>query len=319
MTNTDQPSSDADSESESVAPNEPIVYDEDGDLTILVGPEPDVPQYRVDSKTLSRSSPVFKKMLFGGFAESRPSNGKDWVVHLPDDDFSSMEIIFSIAHGVFEDVPTSISVHDLYTLLAHTEKYDSTHLLRPWAKLWSDYLVLTRDRTEPKLLCVAWGLGDEDLFREMVRAIANNCLIDADGNVFYGPSGLSGFALSSLIHLMPPDIEETIEENRTRLVAAELEPFINIYNACITTGTSRCASKGDGWKCDSMVLGSLIKALLGVGIDITMPNVVDLYRGSVSDLRQMLREMHIVSFCKALILTDSQIEYLDRQAERTGL
>ncbi|KAK2054309.1 hypothetical protein LY76DRAFT_580271 [Colletotrichum caudatum] len=338
MTNANQPSGDADNEPKSVAPIETVVYDGDGDLTILIGYEPNMLQCQVESKTLSRSSPVFKKMLFGGFAESRPSNGEDWVVHLPEDDFLSMKIMFSIAHGAFDQVPKSLSVHDLYTLLAHTDKYDSIHLLRPWARYWVDALAIKDDMPEPKVLCVAWEVGSRALFGKMMSAITDNCLIDADGNVICGPSK---FSLNSLIHLMPPDIEDIIKEKRMRVVNAELQPFKYLYSLCRITDISICPLKEDGWKCDSMVLGSLIKALLGVGIDITMPNVVDRYKGSVSRLRRMLRGMDIVSTCdgcsrriaqivaegqeearqlwiKMEFMTDSQSEHLDCQARKTG-
>ncbi|GKT46624.1 uncharacterized protein ColSpa_06805 [Colletotrichum spaethianum] len=96
MTNADQQlSSDS---AESAAPSELVTYDKDGDLTVRVGPK--LKPYRIDSKTLCRSSPIFKKMLYGGFAESRPSNGSDWTIALPDDHCRSIGFYLASSMGL---------------------------------------------------------------------------------------------------------------------------------------------------------------------------------------------------------------------------
>ncbi|KAK1963416.1 hypothetical protein LY78DRAFT_641532 [Colletotrichum sublineola] len=351
MTNGGQPSTNANGMPASAAPNELVVYDKDGDLTIRVGSR--LRPYRVDSKTLSRSSPVFKRMLFGGFAESRPSDGGDWVVDLPDDRSASMEILFRIVHGAFEMVPTQLSLGDLYTVLAHTEKYDATRLLRPWAKTWLHNPVVRNQTGEPELLCVAWELGDSDLFRQVMEAMTNECYIDMKGNVlcgkrrmFYGPHNdlrftPPEFLFKNLVCLVPPDMEGIVSSNRKRLVAAELEPYVNLYAASRSTRCKQVHSR-DGWKCDSQVLGSLIKSLSGAGVDITNPNIVEVYRGSVANLRRALDHTHIETFCsdcaqsipldlgegkaKAALLRaeittvqDGHRKYLESQARKTGL
>ncbi|KAK1584932.1 uncharacterized protein LY79DRAFT_279731 [Colletotrichum navitas] len=352
------PSADADGESASAVSNELVTYDQDGDLTIRVGPS--LNPFRVDSKTVSRSSLVLKRMLFGGFAESRPSDGSDWVVDLPDDDCASMEILFGIIHGAFEKVPTELSLWNLYDLLAHTEKYDATRLLRPWAKAWLRNPSVVGQTEEPELLCVAWELGDSALFKQMLHKITNECLIDNDGNVIYGrrkkvpklhnrsshyrvrPPEL---VLNSLIHLMPPDIDEIILSSRQKILGAELQPYFDLWNLCIMT---RCESHSTypegGWKCDSMVLGSLIKSLFDAHVNIASPTAaVEGYRGSLADLRTRLGRAKIRSMCggqcdksiqtaldegreKAAelreditTLRDSHKEYMESQARKTGL
>ncbi|KAK1992788.1 hypothetical protein LX36DRAFT_694070 [Colletotrichum falcatum] len=252
-----RPSVDVKAEPGPAVPGNLVVYGEDGDLTIRVGPGLDA--FRVDSKTLSRSSVVFKKMLFGGFAESRPSDGSDWVVDLPDDDSYAMEVLFRIAHGAFA-------------------MYDATHLLRPWAGAWVRSPAVREQTEEPELLCVAWGLGDFDLFALMLDKMINECLVDAGGNVVYGrrrtqqeghsvgPSGIlapSEFVFNTLVHLVPPDIEDIILNSRRKLVRAELRAYVDLYADC--KKGQRCFSQTAGsvtsWKCDSAVLGSLIKSL----------------------------------------------------------
>ncbi|OIW30032.1 hypothetical protein CONLIGDRAFT_632143 [Coniochaeta ligniaria NRRL 30616] len=51
-----------------------IIFEEDGDLRLEVGPER-MPMI-VCPKALARASPVFKRILFGGFAESKPADGE---------------------------------------------------------------------------------------------------------------------------------------------------------------------------------------------------------------------------------------------------
>lgn len=56
-------------------------FDRDGDLRLEVGP--DNIECVVCPRALSRASPVFKNMLYGGFKESKPSKG-EWVVKCND-------------------------------------------------------------------------------------------------------------------------------------------------------------------------------------------------------------------------------------------
>ncbi|RYP41214.1 hypothetical protein DL768_010529 [Monosporascus sp. mg162] len=89
--------------------------------------------YVVFSKTLSRSSPVFKRLLYGGFAESKKLEaGGQWTVCLPEGEPAPMETILNVDHGRFDQVPIKWdTVKDFYLLTVLTNKYGLTHLLRP--------------------------------------------------------------------------------------------------------------------------------------------------------------------------------------------
>ncbi|KAK7444601.1 hypothetical protein Landi51_08413 [Colletotrichum acutatum] len=88
----------------------------------------------VCAKALARHSPVFKRMLFGGFKKSKPSksDSDDWVVELPGDETKPFEILLDIIHGLFEQVPELLTLDELTALLVLTDKYDVTSLTRPW-------------------------------------------------------------------------------------------------------------------------------------------------------------------------------------------
>ncbi|KAH0432144.1 nuclear pore protein-like protein [Colletotrichum camelliae] len=243
------------------------VYDNDGDLTLFVGQK--MTRFRVCSKTLARSSPVFKRMLCGNFAESRPSDGTNWVFSLPEDGARAMAIFLSIIHGKFHVTPETLSVRDLYDLLTLTEKYDATALLRPFAHRWIDAVGSQMD--DPYLLCVAWELGHIELFEKLMVAITRDCTVNEEGMLLYGrpTNELSTctsdatayldpdkeletycsfevnsmsqrtthldnswtFLLGSIFHLQPDNMIETIKRNRMVLVQEYLRPYLTLYDA----------------------------------------------------------------------------------------
>ncbi|KAK7959773.1 uncharacterized protein PG986_004627 [Apiospora aurea] len=165
--------------------------DGDGDLLLKVGTtkcsaklhSPDFDQcdhlhdvaqtFRVCSRAMARASPVWKRMLFGGFAESKPpKEGGDWTVTLPDDSPEPMLTVLGMVHARFDLIPQfkyGLYLHDVYDITIVTDKYDTTHLVRPWALAWLD--TARRDmrndfQSHLKLLWVSWVLGSQKLFVE---------------------------------------------------------------------------------------------------------------------------------------------------------
>ncbi|KAK7991505.1 nuclear pore protein-like protein [Apiospora saccharicola] len=71
----------------------------------------------VSSRTLARASSVWKMMLFGGFAESKPKEG-DWIVSLPDDSSEAMSTllgIVSLPHRPVVNAPSRpVAAHRRY-------------------------------------------------------------------------------------------------------------------------------------------------------------------------------------------------------------
>ncbi|KAI0477142.1 hypothetical protein GGR56DRAFT_691413 [Xylariaceae sp. FL0804] len=128
----------------------------------------------VCSRALARASPVWKRMLYGGFAESqrRPASldssssssfdatttttttttsggggGGHWTVELPEDDAGAMATLLHIVHGRFGQLPRwagcadarcggAIPTAALYRLAVLTDRYDLAGALRPWARAW---------------------------------------------------------------------------------------------------------------------------------------------------------------------------------------
>ncbi|KAK8078912.1 hypothetical protein PG994_002719 [Apiospora phragmitis] len=99
---------------------EPVtkVLDADGDLVLRAG-------------TTKCDFSVWRKLLYGDFAESNPKEG-DWIVNLPDDLPQTMSMLLGIIHTKFDDVPYSFRPEELYKITVLTDKDDLTHILKPW-------------------------------------------------------------------------------------------------------------------------------------------------------------------------------------------
>lgn len=164
-----------------------IPMDPDGDLTLEVGADIKGQQgtrFLVCSSTLRRSSPVFKKMLFGPWVDSKPEAG-EWVVALPEDMPCATKTVLAIIHGRFELVPQSWGLLSLEKVITFVDKYDMTKILRPWSKKFKDYV--SRSVSDPKLraasIHVAWGLGAQEAFVSTVRDVIFAASMNKDGQL----------------------------------------------------------------------------------------------------------------------------------------
>ncbi|CAP65509.1 uncharacterized protein PODANS_6_10050 [Podospora anserina S mat+] len=169
--------------------------DPDGDLVLHVGADSDpTPRtFRVDPAALRRASPVFKAMLFGPSAESKPA-GEQWLVSLPEDDPDDFEIILQIVHCQFHvrRIPRKLMTRKaVYGLLLLTDKYQMTHLLAPWKHTlvdfgrngevkWQGYKDI---RWCPFEAFLSWQLGFSRVFRAHTVQIVYHCWIDPQSRV----------------------------------------------------------------------------------------------------------------------------------------
>ncbi|KAK6858301.1 hypothetical protein PG995_006000 [Apiospora arundinis] len=135
--------------------------------------------FRVCSRTLARASPVWKKMLFGGFSESKRKSKRkdgDWIVKLPDDDVEAMEFFLDTIHARFDRVPTFDHIpalEDLYQIAVVADKYDINRFLRPWAKAWAPHI---KDNIENRqglehYLWISWVIGADEEFKRITHRL----------------------------------------------------------------------------------------------------------------------------------------------------
>lgn len=139
--------------------------------------------FLVCSRTLARVSPVFDRMLHGPFAEGKPGDDKDWLVGLPEDKATAMEVFLNISHGFLQRAPRSLPMHELYDLTALTHYYDATPILAPWVRPWINALhdaTTGPDDTVPKMIWISWELGHRQMFEATVRRIT----MEGPGSMF---------------------------------------------------------------------------------------------------------------------------------------
>ena len=187
-------------------------------LRLLATPPSTSPTtYRACSRTLSRASPVFDRMLHGYFAESKASaanaSAEEWVVDLSHGQPHATRLFLHITHGRFEDVPRDLSVEELYEVTVLTNYYDATKSLIPWVGGWmgaADEVTRGAGAPEPKVLWIAWELGRRDMFETVSRRM----LMESVG---------VGFVESGLVKDVqtPPDI---VGEQQRQEVAMAREP-----------------------------------------------------------------------------------------------
>ncbi|GJC87636.1 hypothetical protein ColLi_10474 [Colletotrichum liriopes] len=276
------------------------VFDPNGDLYFQVGEEVEAKTktYFVCSKALARASTVFGKMLYGGFAESRPANTHEsWTVELPEDRQEPMELLLHIVHGRFDMVPEQLELTRLYQLLVVAEKYDATRITRPWARGWME--AVKTSMQNPLLLGVAYELGDSQTFNNMAMKIATECLIDDDEDLVFGYSGddreAYSYKLRNIEYLVPPGLIEDATSIRKTLLITMLEPYSSLYTT-LKHGERCMSSPQDptgGKRCDSILLGSLIRSFAAQRIDLTAPEPATAYRGSASALQSVLLKLEL--------------------------
>ncbi|KAI0159635.1 hypothetical protein GGR57DRAFT_499960 [Xylariaceae sp. FL1272] len=179
--------------------------------------------FYVCSRALSRASPVFERMLYGYFAESKKSD--TWTVVLHDDKIGSMYILLDLMHGgVFRVVDRlfeydftydtvdwcrhdddevndwrndiELRVSETYELAVVTDKYQATSLFRPWIfrlviqlnNCLSLYIKTIEEYDGdllPKFLWIFWEIGHLDSFKSVLEAMAKWTAIDSSGALSY--------------------------------------------------------------------------------------------------------------------------------------
>ncbi|KAK8054146.1 hypothetical protein PG996_013447 [Apiospora saccharicola] len=97
--------------------------------------------FQVSSRTLTRASSVWKKMLFGGFAESKPKEG-DWIVSLPDDSPEAMSTLLgtvSLPHRPVVNAPSRpVVAHRQYRRAVYGDVWWEAQIGSRWSKFYAD-------------------------------------------------------------------------------------------------------------------------------------------------------------------------------------
>ncbi|KAI0534313.1 hypothetical protein GGR58DRAFT_483197 [Xylaria digitata] len=265
--------------------------------------------YIVCSRTLSRVSPVWKALLYGGFAESKSSSApsaSDWVVELPDDNPKAMATILNIIHSRFESIPRitePMDLEGLYQLTVLTDKYDLTATLQPWAFAWVESIRVEYEKRVDisvldleRLSWIAREMGDVNLYKSVSRDLAHRCSIDANGDLQY-EAGHEVIPLFSFT-LEPPGYHDELKSIRLSSIKNVLEIYekavVRLLEpaGCVSPATI-CKLPLERWKCEPAMLGTMIRSLAWSGY-WPLPAATDV-REDFNAVYDVLRTIHIGS------------------------
>ncbi|KAF5542463.1 hypothetical protein FMEXI_7437 [Fusarium mexicanum] len=280
-----------------------IVFDDNGDLWLTVGPVSSSKIFHVDSNALCRASKVFRAMLRGRFSDSKPANSLHrWEVKLPEDNPEAFVVLMDIAHANFDHAPLDLKPQELYNICVLTNKYDMTKTLRPMATAWYQRLKSMCQRSKKmqaysKNLFVAWELGCQGAVEEMLQDIAEKCHVDEFGSLLIDRNtrliNLETFRLIPVI--------DAITQHRVKMLqvfhAEGKEIAIKILAKsplCWHAGPCSAVSLVDG------IPEKFIQVTQDLGIDsFFMPSLnadQPVYRGSVSRLHRLFKEIEKLVF-----------------------
>ncbi|KAF4890473.1 hypothetical protein CGCF415_v013682 [Colletotrichum fructicola] len=280
-------------------PTPTTIFDSKGDLHLVVGSDVrdrDPSTFLVCSKALARASPVFEKMLFGPFAESRssPESSKQepaWVVHLPEDDPDHMEAVLNILHFNFKEIPRRFTPPIFSGMIVIADKYDCIGIFKLWIS--------------PQIriaLHIAWQLGSTRKFKAAMAVIVDQSFISGDGRISIMPKAWDEDEEASdaepqdlckyLGDLVPTEIVDQIRDERAKLINATMEPFITLHDD-LANSRERCPIPAHQEECDKMLLGSLIRSFRKIVIEEATRDAARRYRGTIPDLQQSLDSVEL--------------------------
>ncbi|KAL1872426.1 hypothetical protein Daus18300_004397 [Diaporthe australafricana] len=156
-----------------------VQYHEEADLHVKVQEaDGSTAIYSVRSSTLEGVSRIWKQDLASLSSETYEST----------DPAYGLDVIFSIAHYKFHDVPQRPTVSNLYDVAVVAEKFQTTHLLVPFTKGWiaevpSQVTVAGAAAEEDRTLVAGWLLGQAQWFSKILSNCAYNAHIGADGQL----------------------------------------------------------------------------------------------------------------------------------------
>ncbi|KAF4913016.1 hypothetical protein CGCVW01_v010979 [Colletotrichum viniferum] len=291
-------------------PTPTTTFDSKGDLHLVVGSDVrdgDPSTFLVCSRALARASPVFDKMLFGPFAEARPSSESSkqesaWVVHLPEDDPEHMEAVLNILHFNFKDIPQHFTPPLFSGMIVIADKYDCIGIFKPWVASCMPYPEFGNIYHPKFALHIAWQLGSIPRFKVSMAVIVDQSFISEDGRISIVPKawGQNGQASVTgpqdlckyLGDLVPAEIVDQIRDQRAKLINATMEPFITLHED-LANSRERCPIPAHQEECDKMLLGSLIRSFRKTVIEEATRDAARRYRGTIPDLQQSLDSVEL--------------------------
>ncbi|OLN88114.1 hypothetical protein CCHL11_00082 [Colletotrichum chlorophyti] len=240
-----------------------ISYHEDADLHVKVRqPNGAAVVYSVRSAALTSASRVWKDLL---------ANNTSGVIELnsPADTASGLDVLFSIAHFKFHELPTLPNVGELYELALASDKYAATHLLVPFMKDWvvalNRHVLMAGARNdEDKTLVLSWVFGEARWFSRVLAKAAYKSRVGADGVLLdsKGQPWKDQPISTEVINMLAAIRAEAVD----KIIKAVSNPVHRLLNPSCYPGEEihYChagSEDGTAEDCEQLLLGSAIMGL----------------------------------------------------------
>ncbi|KAK3906075.1 hypothetical protein C8A05DRAFT_12173 [Staphylotrichum tortipilum] len=194
-----------------------------------------------------------------------------------------LDIILSIIHYKFHEIPARPEIDQLYSIAQIVEKYDCAHLVLPYMEKWAAgvnwHITMEKEIDDDKTLLLAWVFGESHFVR-MLSRVAHKATLDDEGVL------LDTRGQPWKDHGLPPAILELIAKTRfdclAKVVQAVNGPLQELMGSSKNT-SKFCRTKdtnGDlKQACEYQQLGSLVSGLSAADL-LPFPTAAE-YRGSV--------------------------------------
>ncbi|KAI1486906.1 hypothetical protein F5X96DRAFT_687967 [Biscogniauxia mediterranea] len=281
--------------------------------------------FLVCSKALSRASPVWKRLLYGGLPESKPADGTKWKVFLPKDRPEPMATILNIIHSQFRDIPSGnkVTLGVFYQIVLVAEKYDVMHVLQPWCDRWviaTGLLTTNPDRFSMEdfnqALHISWAIEKTKNCAQMVMLLVKNSRVDANGRLVNTRPGSKSerYVLDESI-VKIPNINDLIREARTYTIKPLFQLLREFQQNPLLVSTILLGECTDE-KCITETVGSLVISIINNGL-WPVPDLSD-YRDSLESLETKISSHSKHRRCEA-DLKQRLTELLDVDGARRNL
>ncbi|KAK4449616.1 hypothetical protein QBC34DRAFT_350776 [Podospora aff. communis PSN243] len=274
-----------------------ISYHIDADLYVKVRVSGEPVMYKVHSTLIAAASPVWREMIYKGKCP-RPATGR-WVTEMvaPEDDAFGLDVIFSLIHYKFHELPGSLNVDEMYGLARVAEKYDCKHILIPYMSKWlvdlEWHLKLQLEENiknegdkktdeDDKTLFLTWVFGLGRWFAKVVSRVAYKATINDDGTL------LDASCQPWKAQGLPSGILDVIADARLKALKKVIASVSVPYEQLLAgdDGVKFCRAKEAPSHtkelCQEVQFGSLARNLRAARL-IPFPDA-ESYKGSVQDL-----------------------------------
>ncbi|KAK0644174.1 hypothetical protein B0T16DRAFT_392570 [Cercophora newfieldiana] len=276
-----------------------VSYHIDADLYVKVKQSGKTMIYKVYSPLIAAASPVWRKMIYGGGCPRPPSG--NWMTEMtaPEDDAYGLDVVFSIIHYKFHEMPERPDIDQLYAIARVAETYGCPHVLVPFMEKWITglewHITAKKNNDDDKTLYLTWVFGVGRWFARVVSRVAIKATIDVDGTLLdargqpWKAQGLPKGILDVIAHARLKALKTIIDSINGPLEALMGSPW-DIFEFC----RSKDAPDHTKEQCQLQQLGSLLKGLKTSGLT-PLPEAEE-YKGSAQNLAAKVKAIKVAHF-----------------------